>query len=79
MDVQVIEDFKKLSFTPIDFCRFKTLRGTTIACSIILFMTYAMYYGPVLIIDQIGFDIYASSAMIHISELLAFIPAFFFI
>lgn len=30
-------------------------------------MTYAMYYGPTLIIDDIGFNIYISSYMVNLS------------
>jgi len=38
-----------------------------------------MYYGPALIIDEIGFDIYISSFMVNISELVTFLPAYLFI
>lgn len=30
-------------------------------------MTYAMYYGPALIIDEIGFNIYISNVMVNLS------------
>jgi hypothetical protein len=42
-------------------------------------MTYAMYYGPALIIDDIGFDIFVSSYLVNLSELVTFIPSFFLI
>jgi len=42
-------------------------------------MTYAMYYGPALIIDDIGFDICVSSYLVNLSELVTFIPSFFLI
>ena len=42
-------------------------------------MTYAMYYGPTLIIDDIGFDIYVSSWLINLSELLAYVPSYLWI
>ena len=29
-------------------------------------MTYAMYYGPALIIDSIGFNIYTSNIMVNL-------------
>jgi hypothetical protein len=63
----------------VDLCRFPSLRIITITCSIISFMTYAMYYGPALIIDDIGFDIYISSYMVNLSELITFLPAYLFI
>jgi sugar phosphate permease len=42
-------------------------------------MTYAMYYGPALIIDDIGFDIFVSSYLVNLSELVTFVPSFFLI
>jgi hypothetical protein len=42
-------------------------------------MTYAMYYGPALIIDDIGFDIFVSSYLVNLSELVTFVPSYFFI
>ena len=42
-------------------------------------MTYAMYYGPALIIDSIGFNIYISNFVVQASELCALIPSFFLI
>lgn len=79
MDCQITEDFKDKYITPIDLCRFSSLRIITITCSIISFMTYAMYYGPALIIDEIGFDIYVSSYLVNLSELVTFVPSFFLI
>lgn len=73
------DDFKDKYITPVDLCRFPSLRIITITCSIISFMTYAMYYGPALIIDDIGFDIYISSYMVNLSELITFLPAYLFI
>ena len=67
MDSQITEDFKDKYITPIDLCRFPSLRFTTISLSIVCFMTYAMYYGPTLIIDDIGFNIYISSYMVNLS------------
>ena len=38
-----------------------------------------MYYGPALIIDSIGFNIYVSNFVVQASELCALIPSFFLI
>lgn len=62
--------------TPVDLLRFPSLRVISICCSIISFMTYAMYYGPTLIIGDIGFNIYVSSFMIQLSELVTFLPLY---
>ena len=73
------EDYSGKYVTPIDLCRFPSLRVITICCSIASFMTYAMYYGPALIIDEIGFNIYISNIMVNLSELVTFLPAYLFI
>lgn len=73
------EDFQDKYITPLDLLRFPSLRAITICCSIISFMTYAMYYGPSLIIDSIGFNIYISNIMVNLSELVTFIPSYLLI
>ena len=35
---------------------------------------FCMYYGPLLIINQFGFDIYTSSTLLNIAEALTYIP-----
>lgn len=42
-------------------------------------MVYAMYYGPALIIDSIGFNIYVSNIVVNLSELVTYIPSYFLI
>jgi len=76
---QMNEDYNDKYITPIDLCRFSSLRTITICCSIVSFMTYAMYYGPSLIIDSIGFNIYISNIMVNLSELVTFIPSYLLI
>lgn len=53
--------------TPADLCRFASLRLTTICLCFLSFAIYALYYGPVLVIDKIGFDIYVSSYVVQFS------------
>lgn len=79
MDEQMAEDYQDKYITPIDLCRFPSLRVITVCCSIASFMTYAMYYGPALIIEDIGFNIYISNIMVNMSELVTFLPAYLFI
>jgi hypothetical protein len=79
MEEQLDEDYQGKLITPIDLCRFSSLRTITICCSIASFMTYAMYYGPALIIDEIGFNIYISNIMVNMSELVTFLPAYLYI
>ena len=63
----MVEEFKNKLITPLELCRFTSLRVTTIMCCFLSFVTYAMYYGPALIIDEVGFDIFVSSVMIQLS------------
>ena len=65
--------------TPIDMFRFPSLRQTTICCSIIAFTMFAMYYGPVLIVDSIGFDIYTSNLILQTAEIICYLPGYLFI
>ena len=36
-----------------------------------------MYYGPTLIVDKFGFDIYTSNLILNVSDLLTYTPLFF--
>jgi hypothetical protein len=58
--------FQKM-ITPIDLCRFPSLRVITICLCIVSFSLYALYYGPVLVIDKIGFDVFVSSYVVQAS------------
>lgn len=62
--------------TPLDLCRFASLRLTTICLCFISFAVYALYYGPVLVIDRIGFNIYVSSYVVQFSELIVYAPLY---
>lgn len=60
------EQFNKM-ITPADLCRFSSLRLTTICLCYLSFAVYALYYGPVLVIDKIGFDMFVSSYVVQFS------------
>lgn len=36
--------------------------------------TYILYYGPTLIVTQFGFDVYTSSTILNVSDLLTYYP-----
>lgn len=63
----------------MDLCRFGSLRFKSIVCSLIAFAIYGMYYGPALIADNIGLNIYATLYMVLGSELVIFVPTYVFI
>ena len=70
---QDANEFNKLS-TPLDIFRYSSLRLITITQILIAMCTFMMYYGPILIIDQFGFDIYTSSTLLNLADLLCFVP-----
>jgi len=41
--------------------------------------TYMMYFGPILIVGQIGFDIYTTNVVLNASDLLTYYPLFLMI
>jgi hypothetical protein len=46
---------------------------------VLAFFTYAMYYGPALVMDEVGFNIFFSSSLIQLSEICSYVPAFLYI
>lgn len=64
MDYQMMEDLKSVVITHLDLCKFKSLRLKTILCSLIAFALFGMYYGPVLIANSIGLNIYKTSYIV---------------
>ncbi len=65
--------------SPLDLLRFTSLRITTIVSCLLSYIVISMYYGPTLIIDSIGFNTYVSSFAIQLSEIVGFIPSYFYI
>lgn len=79
MEYQLVQEFKDKIITPIDLCRFSSLRGAAVACCVLAFFTYAMYYGPALIMEEVGFNIFLSGALVQLSEIISYLPAYAYI
>ena len=47
--------------------------------SYFFFSIVVLYYGPALTIDQIGFNVFVSSYVVQFSELVVYIPLYFYI
>lgn len=60
--------------SPFDVFRYPSLRVLTVAQCFIAMATSIMYYGPSLIVDQFGFDIYTSETALNIADLLTYYP-----
>lgn len=60
--------------SPMDIFRYGSLRFITICGGFINMSTFFMYYGPSLIVDQFGFDIYTSSSVLDIADILVYVP-----
>ena len=56
--------------------RFSSLRGVTIFLCLINFVVLSLYYGPVLSIESIGFNIYVSAVVVQLSELVVYFPLY---
>jgi hypothetical protein len=78
MDINMASQYNNY-ITPLDLFRFGSLRFITICMGIISIVTYFVYYGPTLIIDQIGFDIYTSNIVLNASDLLTYYPLYLLI
>jgi OCT family organic cation transporter-like MFS transporter 4/5 len=78
MDNEQVEEYNQ-TITPLDLFRFPSLRIITICGSIISIATYMMYFGPILIVGQIGFDIYTTNVVLNSSDLLVYYPLFLII
>lgn len=63
----------------MDLFRYASVRRTTILAILSAGIITNMYYGPTLIIDSIGFNTYATSLVIQFSELVGFIPIYYYI
>lgn len=61
-----------LTITPIDIFRFPSLRMKSV-CSCLLFaLINWLYFGPVFIVDKLGFNPYISQIIVIMSELTAY-------
>ena len=65
--------------THLDIFRYESLRTTTITQIIASICTYLLYYGPALIVAQIGFDIYTSQVVVSVSDFIIYYPLMFVI
>lgn len=63
-----------LRSSPIDVFRYRSLRTLTFALGVIGISTSMLYYGPTLIIDQFGFDIYTSETVLNIADVMCYYP-----
>jgi hypothetical protein len=63
-----------VSSTFLDIFRYKSLRGVTLALGIVCMCVSMMYYGPSLIIDQFGIDIYTSSVALNVADIICYYP-----
>ena len=53
------------------------MRLRTICLCYVAFAIYTLYYGPALVIDNIGFNIYVSSFVVQGSEMIVYLPLYY--
>ena len=73
MEYQQTDQFLQVC-TPIDVFKYPSLRLATFTQAIVSLSTYLMYYGPTLIVSQFGFDIYTSTVVLNVADLLTYYP-----
>ena len=76
---QVEEKKYQRTLTAIDLVRFPSLRLPTLGLAYFFFGICILYYGPALAIDSIGFNIFISSYVVQFSELIVYVPLFFYV
>lgn len=73
------DEFKAKVVTPIDLVRFKSLRLKSIGVFVLFFLINSVYFGPVFIVEELGFNVYLSQVIVGSSELIAYPIAFFLV
>ena len=58
--------------TPYHLFKYKSLRSNTLLCSFIFMLVTYLYYGPVIIVDKLGINLFASQVIMSISELCCY-------
>jgi hypothetical protein len=77
MTLSILKKNKNLNI--LDLFKYSSLRFTTIAACLLSYLNFSMYYGPMIIISKIGFNMFVSSFALSVSELLVYIPSYLYI
>lgn len=70
---------KTSKLTYADLFRFKSLRRLSICTSLVFMSTNILYYAPLMLIDQFGFDFYVNGLLINFSELITYTVAYHYV
>ena len=57
-----VED--KRIMTPIDLVRYKSIRKISILVCLVSFVLYALYYGPLMLLDKFNFNVYINALVL---------------
>ena len=68
---------QKKTFTYIDLIKYKSLRLTTFCITLVFTSTVFLYYAPLMLINEFGFDFYINGVIINLSELVTYIFSYF--
>lgn len=74
-----MEGEHKKAFTYIDLVRYPSLRWITIWAFVLFFCSSFLYFAPLIIVDEFGFDFYVNGVILNVSELVTLVISYFFI
>lgn len=74
-----MDNEKKQAFTYYDLVKYPSLRYITIWTTLLWICTSFLYFAPLIIIDEFGFDFYINGLIINVTELVTFIYTYFYI
>lgn len=67
-----MKESHKSSFTYLDLVKYASLRGTTIVLTFLFLFSSVLYFAPLTIVDQFGFDFFLNGIILNCSELLTY-------
>lgn len=79
--LQEEDNLEKFNFfiTPYHLCKFPSLRGPTITCSLMFILITYVYFGPIVIVGGLGISPFLSQIIVSCSELFAYPFSFCFV
>jgi hypothetical protein len=69
----------KSTFTYFDLLRYRSLRSITLCMMVVFIAIHILYYAPLMLIDEFGFDFYLNGIVVNLSELITYPISYFVI
>lgn len=59
-------------YTPVDLFRYPSIRFISIAVCLLSLFIYILYYGPLMLISKLSFNMYINALVVTVSELVTY-------